>query len=358
MTIRLSRLAALGVALVLVGAGCADDEPEAAAPSGSASAASADSPEPSASPAAFPVTVSHRYGETTISEPPERIVVAGLVEQDVLLALGIVPVATTEWFGDLPGAIFPWAADELGDAEPPEVFSASDGYQFEQIAAQRPDLILGLYSGITAEDYDTLSAIAPTVAQPTEVDYELDWQNLTRTVGEAVGRTADAEALVRETEDLFAEARADYPEFAEQAAMLATPFEGYGVYGAEDPRSQIMADLGFGFPAALEEIVGDSFFGDLSRERLELLDQDVLVWYIEAPESVVDILDDELYANLDVAEQGRDIFLDDGNVLYQAFQFSSVLSLPALIEGLTPLLAAAVDGDPATEVSDDREDAS
>ncbi len=37
----------------------------------------------------------------------------GLVEQDALLALGIAPVATTAWFGDAPGAIFPWATEAL-----------------------------------------------------------------------------------------------------------------------------------------------------------------------------------------------------------------------------------------------------
>ena len=353
MTIRTSRLAAAAVCLALVLTACSDDDqPQLAAASGSGSTASAESP---TSSAAFPVTVAHRYGETTIDKPPTRIVVAGLVEQDVLLALGIVPVATTEWFGEQPGAIFPWATEKLGEADPPAVLSFTDGLQHEGIAAQRPDLILGLYSGMTQEDYDKLSAIAPTVAQPTETDYELDWQKLTRTVGQAVGRADDADALVEDIEDQFAATREEHPEFDGLHAMLATPFEGYGVYGAEDPRSQIMADLGFEFPPTLDEVVGDSFFGNLSRERLDLLDQDVLVWYVETPEQVTDILDDELYASLDVAEQGRDVFLDDGNELYNAFQFSSVLSLPVLIDGLTELLAAAVDGDPATEVDDDRE---
>lgn len=37
----------------------------------------------------------------------------GEVEQATLLALGIVPLATTEWLGDPPppGAIHPWAQD-------------------------------------------------------------------------------------------------------------------------------------------------------------------------------------------------------------------------------------------------------
>ena len=51
----------------------------------------------------------------------------GLREQDALLALGVVPVATTEWYGKHPGAIFPWAKDELGDAKSPTVLSNTDG---------------------------------------------------------------------------------------------------------------------------------------------------------------------------------------------------------------------------------------
>ena len=52
---------------------------------------------------------------------------AGLREQDALLALGIVPVATTEWYGKHPGAIFPWAEEALGDAPKPEVLDFTDG---------------------------------------------------------------------------------------------------------------------------------------------------------------------------------------------------------------------------------------
>ncbi len=107
------------------------------------------------------MTIDHKYGSTTIEQAPERVVVVGLREQDALLALGIVPVATTEWFGDHPGAIFPWAEDELGDAPVPTVLTSEDGIEIEKVAAQRPDLILGVYAGITKKEYESLSKIAP-----------------------------------------------------------------------------------------------------------------------------------------------------------------------------------------------------
>ncbi len=79
-----------------------------------AACAGADTPPASASTTGgteteFPVTIKHKFGETTITQAPTRVVCVGLVEQDALLALGIVPVATTKWFGDAPGQIFSWA---------------------------------------------------------------------------------------------------------------------------------------------------------------------------------------------------------------------------------------------------------
>src|SRR4051794_30906065 len=120
----------------------------------------------SGEPGAFPVTIAHKYGSTTLETEPERVVVVGLREQDALLALGVVPVATTEWFGKHPGAIFPWAKPALGSAAIPAVLDSTDGIQIEKVAAQRPDLILGIYSGMTKKEYDQLSKIAPVVAQP------------------------------------------------------------------------------------------------------------------------------------------------------------------------------------------------
>ena len=90
-------------------AACGSDDDDSA-PNASSAAGGAE-------PRAFPVTIAHKYGSTTIESKPERVVVAGLREQDALLALGVVPVATTEWFGEHPGAIFPWATGRAGRRE-------------------------------------------------------------------------------------------------------------------------------------------------------------------------------------------------------------------------------------------------
>ncbi|MGH9214295.1 MAG: iron-siderophore ABC transporter substrate-binding protein [Acidimicrobiales bacterium] len=312
------------------------------------------SAEAATSQGAFPVTVEHKFGTTTVESEPQRIVAVGLTEQDALLALGVVPVATTEWFGEHPGAIWPWAEDELRalEAEAPESVGDSTALNVEAVAAQRPDLILAVYSGITEEDYDQLSGIAPTVAQPAaHVDYGVPWDELTLTVGQVVGRTDEAEELVEDIEASFAAARDAHPEFDGATSVVATPYEGIYVYGPEDPRSRLLAALGFELPTGLAEVSGDEFGGNLSPERADLLDVDAIVWL-----DAEDVEDDDrpgwvaLYETFDVHTEGREVFLDSfDDTLGGATSFISALSLPYLLEGLVPKLAAAIDGDPTTD---------
>src|SRR6218665_4023155 len=101
---------------------------------------------------AFPVTLSHVDGDTTITEAPKRIVTIGWITQDAVLALGQVPVAIPEqmWGGDEKG-VLPWvreAVDKLGGAEP-KVINFDTDIPFEDVLATNPDLILAPYSGVT-----------------------------------------------------------------------------------------------------------------------------------------------------------------------------------------------------------------
>jgi iron complex transport system substrate-binding protein len=336
-------LSLLALVLVALVAGCGDDEGSEGEASGAAPAA--------AEEAAFPATVDHKYGTTTIERAPERVVVVGLREQDALLALGIVPVATTEWYGEHPGAIFSWATDELGDAPLPEVLSSTDGIEVEKVAAHRPDLIIAVYSGLTQKEYDTLSKLAPVVAQPKgQVDWGSSWQDEITMVGAAVGKPDEAERLRAEAEVAIAAAAKANPELEGQTAAVATPYQGVYVYGPEDARSRFLVDLGFTFPPELEDVGGEDFGGQLSDEKIDLLDVGALLWFADA-DAAAELDKDSVYGKLEVHEEGRDIFLEEKGTLYEATSFISVLSIPTLIEELVPKLAAAADGDPSTKTS-------
>jgi len=48
---------------------------------------------------AFPVTIEHRYGSTTVPAEPQRVVALGLTDVDPMLALGVKPVGFVDWYG-------------------------------------------------------------------------------------------------------------------------------------------------------------------------------------------------------------------------------------------------------------------
>jgi iron complex transport system substrate-binding protein len=343
---RLSRRAfggAVATAALALVAACGNGDDSTATPAAAGS---------SSGPAAFPVSIQHKYGTTDITKAPERIVVVGLVEQDALLALGVVPVATTEWFGEKPGAIQSWAKDKLGSAPVPQVLTNTDGVQFEKVAALKPDLIIGLYSGMTKEDYATLSKIAPTLAQPSGVtDFGVGWDVVTQTVGKAVGKSAEADKIVADTTALFTAATAAHPTFKGASALFATTYEGYYVYGPEDARGRFLQSLGFVLPADLASVTGKDFGANISKERIDLLNTDVLVWLVDDyAKDKATVQNDPLYSALKVKKEGRDIFLTNTEELGNASSFVTVLSLPFLLDGLVPQLAEAIDGNPATPV--------
>lgn len=303
---------------------------------------------------AFPVTIAHKYGSTTVKAAPQRIVTVGLTDQDPVLALGEVPVGTTEWLGGYQGAVGPWAKDRLGSAAAPTVLKdTGTGPQVEKIAALRPDLILAVYGGLTKEQYESLSKFAPVVAQPKAYnDYGVPWQEQTETIGKALGKSAQATKVVKETEDRIAAAVARHPEFKGESAVMATPYEGIFVFGSQDPRSHLLTDLGFTLPKGLDKVIGDQFGANISKERTDLLDQDAVVWQVgDVTKDAGKLHKDASYKDLAVVKQGREVYVDETSDYGNALSMGTVLSLRYVIERLVPQLAAAVDGKPDTKVA-------
>jgi iron complex transport system substrate-binding protein len=329
----------------LVLAACGSDDSD----SSSGGTAQTTQQEQGSTESAFPVTIEHKYGSTTIDKQPERVVVVGLRDQDALLALGVVPVATTEWYGKHPGAIFPWAKEALGSAKVPTVLTNTDGVQIEKVAAQRPDLIVGVYSGLTQKEYDALSKLAPVVAQPKDkVDYGSTWQEEQLTIGKAVGQPEKAQELVTKTEKLIADTAAEHPEFKGKSAAMISDYQGIFVYGPQDVRTATLESLGFVYPKALADAFPDEFGGQLSDEKVDAVDVDALVWFADGDRSLDELKSDPVYSKLNVRKEERDIFILLKDRVYEPISFPSVLSMPLLMKELAPRLAAAVDGDPST----------
>jgi iron complex transport system substrate-binding protein len=306
------------------------------------------SPSTAAQETTFPVTIDHKFGSTTITEAPQRVIALGYTDQDPLLALGVIPVAVRYWYGDAPNAIFPWAEDEASGAAPEVLNMPYGSLNYEAVLALQPDLIIAVNAGITQEEYDLLTQIAPTVAQsPDYIDFGMPWQETTRMIAAAVGKSAEAETLIEQVEARFAEARETNPEFAGKSVAVAYNYgeaRTYGYYTSQDSRGRFFTDLGFTIPDELVEIAGEQFYSDLSAERIDLLDQDLIVFlglqFAVGGREAIEA--DPLISQLDAVREGRVVYIpaeyDD------ALQFSTILSLEYALEGILPELEAVMRG--------------
>ena len=296
----------------------------------------------------FPLTIEHKFGTTVIEAPPERVASLDFNGADNLLALGVQPVVVRDWYGDHPRGVWPWA-DVLLEAEPEVLRGELD---FEQVAAADPDVIVALWSGITAEEYERLSLIAPVVAVPEGVwDYALPWDELALIAGRAVGREAEAEAQVAALRRKLAGVAEAHPEWQDLTAAVAGAFEGQvGVYTSADIRPVILKEFGLSTPEEIDARVGaNEFWVSLSFEDLSPLDADLLLW-IDGEDNFAGVQALAARPFLAAHQEGREVFV--GEELTSAFSHGSLLSLPIVIDRLVPMIEAALDGDPETHADD------
>ncbi|WP_210492445.1 iron-siderophore ABC transporter substrate-binding protein [Patulibacter sp. SYSU D01012] len=320
--------------LVLVGlllAGCGGDRDDGTTTSSAGAAAGA-----------FPVTVTHARGSTTIEQEPRRVVAVGLRDQDTLLALGIKAVGAMDWFGQGTFAKWPW--EDWGGAPPKVVSTGGFDIDFERVAAARPDLILGVYQDLKKGDYDKLTKIAPTVAQSAKhKPYTMPWREETREIARAVGRTQQAEALIAKVDARFAQVRKEHPEFRGKTAAMVDPSgTNTFVFGSTDPRGQFLEELGFAPSAPIERAVKGEFGTEISDERLDLLDVDHL-FVLADRNTRGKLLSKPLFRRLDVAKEGRVVELPyyDAPQYGAAVAFNTVLSIPYGIDGVLKQMAAS-----------------
>ena len=300
---------------------------------------------------AFPVTISHIYGETTFEAAPERVVTVSWINQDAVIALGTVPVGMpfVTWGGDGEGYL-PWTRAAIGDATPPTLYDDAAGIPFEQIVELQPDAIIGTYSGMTQYEYDTLSQIAPTVAFPS-VPFGTSWQEVTTTVGQILGKAATAETLVNDTITLVQASGADYPQLQGKTFAYGSPSEtGMYVYTTVDARVQLLSLLGLvpsDFVQALP--VGDdqsAFYVDVSAEQLGEIDADILILWFGTQEQADAVADMPTIGGVAAYANGAYVPII-GETDVMAVSAPSPLSIPYILETYVPQLAAAAEKVPA-----------
>jgi iron complex transport system substrate-binding protein len=293
--------------------------------------------------AAFPAKVEHEFGTTTVPSEPKRIVTVGVTEQDTVLALGYKPVATTEWYGDQPYAVWPWARDELGDAKP-TVLDVSDGFQFEKIAGLRPDLIIGVNAGMDRGDYKKLSRLAPTIGAPKGGTASFSpWDQQVEMIAAALGKPEEGRELIEGIKADYAKVAEEHPEFAGKTATFSQNgfYDGLLYVYPDGLNTEFLTLLGFKINPKLTPLVkraGEQV--TVSAEQLPVIDADVIVFATEEPGDIPRLKRVPTFNRLPAVAENRSVYTD--GTLAGAIYFISPLSLPYVLERLTPQLKAAV----------------
>lgn len=172
--------------------------------------------------AAFPVEIEHAYGTTMIEEQPERVVTLFDSNSDAVLALGVAPVGVSKvGYGNVEeNGLLPWtnaAFEKLGVT--PNVFDDTEGTDYEAVNAAEPDLVLIPNSGVTEEEYERLSQIAPTVPY-AKIAYATTWEEEAEVTAKALGKEAAGAELIENTKALIAEKLAEHPELEGKTAAF------------------------------------------------------------------------------------------------------------------------------------------
>lgn len=299
----------------------------------------------------YPIVIKHALGEAVIESKPERVVTIQWANHDVALALGVVPVgfSAANYGVQDDSGLLPWTAAKLKElnVSNPNIFQDTDGLDFEAISDANPDVILAAYSGITPEDYETLSQIAPVVAYQTK-PWATTWREQVLFNAEGMGMKAEGEQLIKDTEALVKEQASKYPKLAGKKVawvnFSSKDLSKLHLYTPADPRGAFLIELGMEYPESITNQITDptSYSLQLSAENAEALnDADILIGY--GDESLYEAVKaDPLLGKIPAIQRGSVVFIGNGTPL-AASGNPNPLSIAYTIEEYLALIGGALD---------------
>ncbi|WP_256090714.1 iron-siderophore ABC transporter substrate-binding protein [Streptococcus pneumoniae] len=237
------------------------------------------------------IVLDHAFGQTILDKKPERVATIAWGNHDVALALGIVPVGLSKanYGVSADKGVLPWTEEKIKELNgKANLFDDLDGLNFEAISNSKPDVILAGYSGITKEDYDTLSKIAPVAAYKSK-PWQTLWRDMIKIDSKALGMEKEGDELIKNTEARISKELEKHPEIKGKikgkkvlfTMINAADTSKFWIYTSKDPRANYLTDLGLVFPESLKEFESeDSFAKEISAEEANKInDADVIITY-------------------------------------------------------------------------------
>lgn len=194
--------------------------------------------------------IKHDLGETQICGQPQRIVALDPQALDLLLALGIEPIAYAEDRRALVGS--PKTGESivsvkyLGDrlTTNPVHVGISQSPSLEAILVLKPDLIVGSYMGST--EYQLLSKIAPTLL-PLDLEVPDRWRTKIQILGQALRREEIASAVLELHDRQIQKAKANLEDHQGELILLLSMsgLDYIEVFSQNSFAGKLLEDIGF-----------------------------------------------------------------------------------------------------------------
>ncbi|GAA3829275.1 iron-siderophore ABC transporter substrate-binding protein [Streptomyces coacervatus] len=256
---------------------------------------------------AFPRTVTHFEGKTTVKAAPRKIAVLSTGQLDDLLSLGIVPTATTraDNAGLVPGYLadaFPAYKSKLAGLTDAGTRQAPN---LETLAAAKPDLILANDS--LGDLYPKLSKIAPTVITAGN---GINWKRDLLLVGEAVGKGQAAQKLL---DDIVAGAaeKGKAVEGDPAVSMVRFTPDRTRMFGVSSFTGSIAVDMGLKRPKSQQF---KAISEDVGAESIDTADGDWIFYSVQGDVNKTDaasIVAGPLWKSMKAVTAGHAVKVDD-----------------------------------------------
>ncbi|MGG6269530.1 iron-siderophore ABC transporter substrate-binding protein [Leptolyngbya sp. AN03gr2] len=275
--------------------------------------------------------VQHELGESCIPRHPKRVIVMDQEGLEILVALGIQPIAST-----IPNRVaskFSLLQDQVGAIAD----LGKDGQpNLEKIVQLHPDLILGTF--ITPQSYSLLSQIAPTVS----IEYsQTGWKQTLLEVADVVDRRFEAEKRLRDYQQRIEMMKAKVGSLKICIMRFYTDLQFTQFLNQNSFAVSVLDDTKvLTIPAIQRQIqqIPNSEYGyvNVSLERIDLLEADAIFVALDpgAEKNFQIYQNSSLWQTLDVAKARRVYTVDSGYWI-----FGNVLSANEILKDLVKHLA-------------------
>ncbi|MBD2346217.1 iron-siderophore ABC transporter substrate-binding protein [Anabaena subtropica FACHB-260] len=277
-------------------------------------------------------TVKHELGESCIPFHPKRIIVTDQESLEILVALGLKPIATTT--ANRVGNKTPILKDKIDVIID---LGKESSLNLEKVIKLNPDLIVGFT--ISPHNYQLFSQIAPTVS----IDFtERNWKKTFLQFANVVDKTQLATQMLAEYQERVKKLKFDFAQklgnIKISVMRFYTTLQFTQFMNKLSFPVSILYELNLSIPLEQIQVSGNTpnvSYNNVSLERVDLLESDAMFIALDpgAKENFQKYQNSPLWHTLNVVKNNRVYTVDSGYWI-----FGNILSANAILDDLVKYL--------------------